>query len=65
MPSVSRKQQKFMRAELSRKRHGEKTVTGMSTTQLEDFATESDRQHSKGNPMRYTGAGPCYVNEHK
>ena len=38
MPSVSRKQQSFMGAELQRKRAGKKTVTGMSEKQLEEFA---------------------------
>ena len=39
MPSTSRKQQQFMGAELQRKREGKKTQTGMSTEQLEDFAS--------------------------
>ena len=38
MPSVSRRQQKFMGAELARKRAGKKTVTGMSEKQLKEFA---------------------------
>ena len=38
MPSVSEQQRKFMGAELARKRAGEKTQTGMSEAQLEDFA---------------------------
>ena len=38
MPSVSRRQQRFMGAELARKRAGKKTVTGMSEKQLEEFA---------------------------
>lgn len=38
MPAVSEKQRRFMGAELSRARHGQKTQTGMSTGQLEDFA---------------------------
>ena len=38
MPSVSRKQQKFMGAELARKRAGKKTKTKMSIKQLRDFA---------------------------
>lgn len=38
MPSVSEKQRRFMGAELARKRHGQKTRTGMSESQLEDFA---------------------------
>lgn len=39
MPSVSKKQQKFMGAELARKRAGKKTQTGMSEKQLKDFAS--------------------------
>lgn len=38
MPPKSKKQQKFMGAELARKRAGKKTKTGMSESQLEDFA---------------------------
>jgi hypothetical protein len=38
MPSKSDKQQRFMGAELARKRAGKKTQTGMSEKQLEDFA---------------------------
>jgi hypothetical protein len=38
MPAVSKKQQQFMGAELARKRAGKKTTTGMSETQLSEFA---------------------------
>jgi hypothetical protein len=38
MPAKSEKQRKFMGAELERKREGKKTKTGMSESQLEDFA---------------------------
>ena len=38
MPSVSRKQQRMMGAELARKRAGKKTKTGMSEKQLSEFA---------------------------
>lgn len=38
MPAKSEKQRKFMGAELARERAGKKTKTGMSETQLEDFA---------------------------
>lgn len=38
MPSVSKKQQRFMGADLARKRAGKKTQTGMSEKQLRDFA---------------------------
>ena len=49
MPAESEKQRRFMGAELARKRKGEKTDTGMSEKQLEDFATK------KG--MKYHGPG--------
>ena len=38
MPSVSKKQQRFMGADLARARKGEKTRTGMSEEKLEHFA---------------------------
>ena len=38
MPSVSKKQQQFMGAELSRKRAGKKTKTKMSVKQLKEYA---------------------------
>lgn len=41
MPAKSKAQQKFMGAELARKRAGEETVTDMSEEQLEDFAATS------------------------
>ena len=40
MPAVSERQRRFMGAELSRKRRGKKTRTGMSEAQLEDFASK-------------------------
>lgn len=40
MPSVSEKQRKFFGAELGRKKHGEKTDTGMSEDKLKDFASK-------------------------
>ena len=38
-PSVSRQQQRFMGAELSRKRKGQSTRTGMTEAQLEEYAS--------------------------
>jgi hypothetical protein len=38
MPAKSKAQQKFMGAELARKRAGKETQTGMSEASLEDFA---------------------------
>ena len=37
-PAVSKKQQRFMGAELQRKRAGKRTKTKMTEKQLEDFA---------------------------
>ncbi len=41
MPARTEKQRKFMAAELSRKRAGKKTKTGMSEKQLRKFAKKS------------------------
>jgi hypothetical protein len=38
MPAKTKKQQKFMGAELARKKAGKKTKTGMKKEQLEEFA---------------------------
>ena len=48
MPAKSKKQQQFMGAELSRKRAGKRTKTGMSEKQLKDFAATKH----KGLPKR-------------
>jgi len=50
MPSVSEKQMGFMGAELNRKRKGKKTRTGMSETQLREFAS---KVKSNGKIMGY------------
>ncbi len=39
MPAKSKAQQRFMGAELSRKRAGKKTQTKMTATQLKEFAS--------------------------
>jgi len=39
MPSVSKRQQQFMGAELRRKRAGKRTRTKMSERELEEFAS--------------------------
>jgi hypothetical protein len=44
MPSTSEKQRRFMGAELGRLRAGEKTQTGMSESQLEEFATKVQKK---------------------
>ncbi len=51
MPAVSKRQQMFMGAELARKRTGKKTKTGMSTSQLRDFA----KTKRKGLPAQVRG----------
>jgi len=48
MPAKSKAQQRFMGAELARKREGKRTVTGMSAKQLEEFAST----RRKGLPAR-------------
>lgn len=48
MPSVSKKQQRFMGAELARKREGKKTKTGMSESDLEEFAGAVKKKPKKG-----------------
>lgn len=42
--ATSAKQQRLMGADLARKRAGEKTVTGMSEKQLEEFATKPKKK---------------------
>jgi len=56
MPSWSRAQQRFMGAELARKRAGKRTETGMSEELLRDFAGTPhkevpERSHKK-RPVR-------------
>jgi len=48
MPAKSKAQQRFMGAELARARAGKKTQTGMSQSQLKDFAGTKQ----KGLPSR-------------
>ena len=43
MPSKTEKQRKFMGAELARKRKGKSTETGMSESQLRDFAKKGKK----------------------
>lgn len=51
MPAVSEKQRRFMGAELARKRAGEKTRTGMSESDLRDFASKAMRRHKAKKAM--------------
>jgi hypothetical protein len=46
MPAKTEKQRKFMGAELQRKREGKKTRTGMSESQLEEFASKGGKKKS-------------------
>jgi hypothetical protein len=48
MPSTSERQRKFFGAELGRKRAGEKTKTGMSESQLKDFAKKVPKKRKRG-----------------
>lgn len=51
MPAKSKAQQMFMGAELTRKRAGKSTRTGMSAAQLEDFAATKHKglpAHTEG-----------------
>ena len=43
-PAVSEKQRKMMGSDLARKRAGQKTRTGMSEAQLEDFARKQKKR---------------------
>lgn len=44
MPAKSAKQRRLMGADLQRKREGKKTRTGMSESQLRDFAKKPHRK---------------------
>lgn len=47
MPATSERQRRFMGAELGRAEHGAKTRTGMSTSQLKDFARKPVRKSGR------------------
>lgn len=47
MPASSERQRRFMGAELARKRAGMATRTGMSESQLKEFATMKHSKHGK------------------
>jgi hypothetical protein len=65
MPSTSEKQRRFMGADLARARSGEKTETGMSASQLADFARKPVKKtRARGNPMRYVGS-MCHQAHHE
>lgn len=52
MPAKSEKHRRFMGAELSRKRAGKKTRTGMSEEQLRDFARKLRKPRKKARKGR-------------
>ena len=47
MPAKSKKQQRFMGAELQRKREGKKTKTGMTEKQLHEYASKKGKKGKK------------------
>jgi len=49
VPSKTKRQRRFMGAELSRKRSGKKTITGMSERQLKDFASKKKKKVKRKN----------------
>lgn len=57
MPAVSKKQQRFMGAELARSRAGKGTKTGMSESQLSDFASTPRKGLPNKVPAMKTAAG--------
>lgn len=52
MPSVSESQRRFMGAELSRKRKGKKTRTGMTEDELSKFASKPLKKKGKRDYLR-------------
>lgn len=49
MPAVSEKQRRMMGADLARLRAGKKTLTGMSESQLRDFAKKRKKRKKERN----------------
>lgn len=55
MPSISKRQRRFMGSELARKRAGQKTMTNMSEQQLREFASgKLAKKSTRGSPA-FTG----------
>ena len=50
MPATSDRQRRFLGAELARTRAGKRTRTGMSESQLKEFATMKHGKHGKKMP---------------
>ena len=57
MPAKSKAQQRFMGAELARSRAGKGTKTGMSESQLSDFASTKTKGLPTHVPKMKTAAG--------
>lgn len=60
MPSYTEKQRRFMGAELARKRKGQSTETGMSESQLRDFARKPLRRRKRKHSMPKKDANGYY-----
>ena len=56
-PAESPKQQRFMGMDLARARAGKKTKTGMSSSQLEDFAKKPKGGYKKRKKLPTHGSG--------
>lgn len=59
MPAKSKAQQRFMGAELARKRAGKETETDMSAAQLEDFASTPTKK-LPAKPTKKRGSKAAY-----
>lgn len=55
MPAVSERQRRFAGADLARKRAGKKTKTGMSESQLRDFARKRGGKAKRRGGMGASG----------
>lgn len=55
MPAYTEKQRRFMGAELARKRAGKSTQTGMTESQLRDFARKPVAKRKKKHTLRSMG----------
>lgn len=57
MPATTERQRRFMMAELSRRRKGQKTQTGMTESQLGHFKRlQRGRKKKKNNPLPCPGS---------
>ena len=65
MPSKSEKQRRFMGAELSRRRSGERTETDMSEKQLGDYASKDEEEEVEFNGDYAINLIEKYLNKDK